>query len=54
MCKWHFTKIAKIIIDIETDDAIASDNDQCQTAGGLGYVKPQGIAKSQLFREQCE
>jgi hypothetical protein len=41
-------------IDIEYDDTIASDSEQCQIAACMGYVNPQGIAKWQLFKEQLE
>jgi hypothetical protein len=41
-------------IDIESDDTIASDYEQYQKVAYLGYVKPQGIGKWQLIREQYE
>jgi hypothetical protein len=44
-CKWDCIKIATEKIDIEYDDTIASDYEQCQKAVCLGYVNPQGIAK---------
>jgi hypothetical protein len=48
------TKIATANIDIEYDDALASDYEQCQNTACLEYGNPQGIAKWQLFREQHE
>jgi hypothetical protein len=54
ICKKDCTKIATETIDIEYNDTIASDYDQCQKAACLGYVNPQGIAKWQLFRVQHE
>jgi hypothetical protein len=39
-------------VDIVYDNIIASDYEQCLKPACLGYVNPQGIAKSQLFREQ--
>jgi hypothetical protein len=53
-CNRNCTKIATEKIDIDYDDTIASDDEQCQKAACLGYVNPQGIAKWQLFREQHE
>jgi hypothetical protein len=53
-CKKNCTKIATEKIDIEYDDTIASECEQCHKAVCLGYVNPQGIAKWQLFREQYE
>ena len=53
-CEKDCTKKVTEKIDIEYDDTIASDYEQCQKAACLGYVSPQGVAKWQLFREQHE
>jgi hypothetical protein len=41
-------------IDIEYDETIASDYEQCQKVEFFGYLNPQGIVKWQLFMEQHE
>jgi hypothetical protein len=50
-CKENYSKIATANIDIQYDDTIAFNYEQCRKAAYLGYVNPQGIAKWQLFRE---
>jgi hypothetical protein len=50
-CKMDHTKRAMKKIDIQYDDNIACDYEQCQKAASLGYVNPQGMAKEQILRE---
>jgi hypothetical protein len=44
-CKRVCTKIATKKTDIEYDNTIASDYEQCQEAVCLGYVNLQGIPR---------
>jgi hypothetical protein len=44
-CKRDCTKMAAENLDIEYNDTIASDYEQCLKVACLGYVNPQGIAK---------
>jgi hypothetical protein len=50
-CKRDWTKRITEKIDIEYNNTIASDYEQCQKAASLGYVNPQGLAIWQLLRE---
>jgi hypothetical protein len=41
-CKRDCPKLGLETIDIEYDDSIASDSEQCQKVAIVGYVNPQG------------
>jgi hypothetical protein len=53
-CEMDWKNRGTAKIDIDYDDTLASDYEQCHQAVCLGYVKPQCMDKSQLFREQYQ